>query len=555
MAIGGNGILGKFQQRLRNIRINRAKKKKLNEEYLEEKVKEIHRVVENDSHRKISKGIDLVNDEKSQSAKDKSGKAELFVETVPDEKDNVVEELHDDVKKVADDSYVQGVVQHIHELDLVDTANKVVISREQDANQKDNFVQSNVLKDRSEDSDNELIQDNQKILNSAINLEDKKQSLDSDKDYGFHSKKNVSLSDEDRKKEIDSVKNDLLLRIQACFDNCNNELDVLESELYLLTSEEEYALTVKKIKKIKSEINEYVTQINQIIGVYNSYSKKYFGGSVVDIEDNTIADDLIKFRMLLNSQNDENKFVGEIKKLESFQKLYQHLNEIKGNVESIREDAKNKQVNFEERDKKYKEILQGALNVATINKSCVEEISKQNDYFSTLMNKVSDIQSHEYVTTRLRGFGDLVGMSLKYVGLLLLNPLKNTLPGIGIQTLATRKLVGNLYRNLHIEEVKHIHYEAIDYEIEINRSLSDVHYMSDIMTDTISGVEKLRSDFLMQYDSNIPGYNDTLNRLNDLYVMVLNNQKKLQIIEKNLDYGKKINEEKLVRVKELNEHE
>ena len=259
--------------------------------------------------------------------------------------------------------------------------------------------------------------------------------------------------------------------------------------------------------------------------------------------------------MLLNSQNDENKFVGEIKKLESFQKLYQHLNEIKGNVESIREDAKNKQVNFEERDKKYKEILQGALNVATINKSCVEEISKQNDYFSTLMNKVSDIQSHEYVTTRLRGFGDLVGMSLKYVGLLLLNPLKNTLPGIGIQTLATRKLVGNLYRNLHIEEVKHIHYEAIDYEIEINRSLSDVHYMSDIMTDTISGVEKLRSDFLMQYDSNIPGYNDTLNRLNDLYVMVLNNQKKLQIIEKNLDYGKKINEEKLVRVKELNEHE
>ena len=552
MAFGGNGILGKFQQRLKNIRINRAKKKKMNEEFLEEKVKEIHKIVENEPNRIVRKGVALVNEDDSPVIKKQdvgSGKIGLVIETVPEKKD--------DVERVADDPYVQGVVEHIHELDLDVSSKKAVLSSDEDNVKNNTLTQENDSNNMGKNSNSGLMQDKQVVQKAGIQVEEKKQSLGDVKDYGFHPNKKVNgpLSDEDRKKKIDSVKEDLLVKIQLSFDDCIDELDVLESELYLLSSKEEYALTVEKIKKIKSKINEYVTEINQLIDIYNSYNKKYFNGSIADIDDDVIADDLISFRMLLENQSDEKKFVGEIKNLESFQKLYQRLQEIKGNVASLREDANQKQGNFEERDKKYHEILEGALNASTINKSCVDEINKQNEYYGSLMERIHDIHSSEYVTTHLRGLGDLVDMSLRYVGLLLLNPLRNTIPGIGIQTIATRRLVGNLYRRLHFEEVRHIHYEAVDYDNEINKNLTDVHYMSSLIDDTLGSVEKLRSDFMMQYDSKIPGYSDTLMRLDDLYYMVQKNQKRLNIIEKNLNYGKRVNEEKLVRVRELNEHE
>ena len=528
MAFGGNGILGRFQQRLKNIRINRAKKKKMNEEFLEEKVKEIHKIVENEPNRMVRKGAALVNEDDSPVIKKQdvgSDKIGLVIETVPEKKD--------DVERVADDPYVQNVVDYIHELDLDVSSKKAVLSSDEDNVKNNTLTQENDSNNMGKNSNSGLMQDKQVVAGNQV--EEKKQSLGDVKDYGFHHNKsgNSFLSDEDRKKKIDSVKEDLLVKIQLSFDDCIDELDVLESELYLLSSKEEYALTVEKIKKIKKKINEYVTEINQLIDIYNSYNKKYFNGSVADIDDDVIADDLISFRMLLENQSDEKKFVGEIKNLESFQKLYQRLQEIKGNIESLREDANQKQGNFEERDKKYHEILEGALNASTIN----------------------DIHSSEYVTTHLRGLGDLVGMSLRYAGLLLLNPLRNTIPGIGIQTIATRRLVGNLYRRLHFEEVRHIHYEAVDYDNEINKNLTDVHYMSSLIDDTLGSVEKLRSDFMMQYDSKIPGYSDTLMRLDDLYYMVQKNQKRLNIIEKKLNYGKRVNEEKIVRVRELNEHE
>lgn len=552
MAFGGNGILGKFQQRLKNIRINRAKKKKMNEEFLEEKVKEIHKIVENEPNRMVRKGAALVNEDDNPVIKKQdvgSDKIGLVIETVPEKKD--------DVERVADDPYVQNVVDYIHELDLDVSSKKAVPSSDEDNVKNNTLTQENDSNNMGKNSNSGLMQDKQEVQKVGIQVEEKKQSLGDVKDYGFHHNKsgNNLLSDEDRKKKIDSVKEDLLVKIQLSFDDCIDELDVLESELYLLSSKEEYALTVEKIKKIKKKINEYVTEINQLIDIYNSYNKKYFNGSIADIDDDVIADDLISFRMLLENQSDEKKFVGEIKNLESFQKLYQRLQEIKGNVESLREDANQKQGNFEERDKKYHEILEGALNASTINKSCVDEINKQNEYYGSLMERIHDIHSSEYVTTHLRGLGDLVGMSLRYVGLLLLNPLRNTLPGIGIQTIATRRLVGNLYHRLHFEEVRHIHYETVDYDNEINKNLTDVHYMSNLINDTLESVEKLRSEFMMQYDSKIPGYSDTLMRLDDLYYMVQKNQKRLNIIEKKLNYGKRVNEEKLVRVRELNEHE
>ena len=171
------------------------------------------------------------------------------------------------------------------------------------------------------------------------------------------------------------------------------------------------------------------------------------------------------------------------------------------------------------------------------------------------MEKVSDIDSVEYVTRHLRGFDELVLTSLRYAGLLLLNPLKNIVPGIGVQMLATREMLGNIANHLHYEEVKHVRYEAINYDKEINNNLTDVHYVADIIADNLRNVQKLKEDFMLQYDSKVPGYEDTRKHIDNLYDMILRNQNKISIVEKNLNRGKKMNEEKLKLVKSMNEQE
>ena len=58
---------------------------------------------------------------------------------------------------------------------------------------------------------------------------------------------------------------------------------------------------------------------------------------------------------------------------------------------------------------------------------------------------------------------------------------------------------------------------------------------------------------MKQYNSEIPGYKDTLNKINNIEKITYRNLNKINIIEKKLIISKKINEDKLAKVKSLNE--
>ena len=156
----------------------------------------------------------------------------------------------------------------------------------------------------------------------------------------------------------------------------------------------------------------------------------------------------------------------------------------------------------------------------------------------------------KYTIYKFQGISQLIEQSFKYISLLFVSPLAGLIPSIAINTLATRKMIKNIYNNMHLEKIDKVKYETFNYEREINNKLTDLDYTYALIDDNI--IDNLKSDFMLQYDSNLPGYEDTLKKINNIRDKVRGNRYKMDVIKNNLITSKKINEDKMIKVRKLN---
>lgn len=502
---GNNGgILSKFRERLRKIRISRSKKKKQNDKFIQDKVEEIREAIRKDTtpiRRKVRYKAGLVEESVS--------KEDTFSHVIVD------------IRKTAPERRISHKKVGKPNLDIIN-------------NIKDN--------------DN-LVKSSEKVVQVRKH---KKVGYVSDKEKNdVDNHRHISREKEEL---LDKLSADIISRIKNSFEDKLDELQVLESELYFLEKNQENELELNKVKDIKKRINELIGQVNSIIEQYNAYKENYYIDSVIDINDNILVDDIIQYRDLLDSLSLEKEFVKEYKALDEFKRLYLSLKVVRDDAEKLQQSNEKKIEEFDIRDKKYNDIKLQMIPIDDINKTCTYEIAKQNEYFADLMKKINIINREEYTTTHLRGLGELIGRSLNYVGLLMLSPLSGLIPSIAVQTLATKRMIGNIYQNMHVEEIKHIKYNAINYDIELNHHLCDIDYTADLLSDTLQDIERLKEDFLKQYDSRIAGYEDTLKKINAIEGTIHQNQNRVEIIRSNLKRSKKLNEDKLKRVRQLNDN-
>ena len=104
-----------------------------------------------------------------------------------------------------------------------------------------------------------------------------------------------------------------------------------------------------------------------------------------------------------------------------------------------------------------------------------------------------------------------------------------------------------------MEEVNHVHYSTIDYDSELNHHLTDVYFTENLLGDTLRDVERLKEDFMVQYDSRIPGYEETMKNILKIENKIIHNQHRVEIIKNKLRKSKKLNEDKMIKVRKLNE--
>ena len=545
MASGENGgIHSKFQERLRRMRISRNRVQQEEDEFLKNKVEEIHKAVEKnhlDNVRLFSeRSQSLVGSDAGEGNHGSSSQQSFGTKENGPVKTHFVRNASFSIEEMVDNEE-----ENLSKKDFDVKKEETILL--DDSIEEDEFVRGVLSDIKRTASDREVTlkkgtEEKEEVKNSYVSYDDMRKN-----------RVNV-LTDSERDVELGKIESDLVHKIQYDFEDKLDELEVLEGRLYYLFSLEKNAVVMEEINSLKLKIQQFIVDLNDIVDQYNAYKRNYYMDHVVEIDDHVIVDDLIDYRILLDNMDDEKKFTSGYKKLKEFEKLYGHLSGIRLEVSRLKEETMRKASLFGDRDRELKQMNKDLLDASKFNQSCSEELERQNRYFNGLMKDISRINREEYVTTHIKGLGEMAAMSFRYLGLLLLNPLKGTLPGIGIQTLAAKEMVVNLYRNLDIEKVKHIRYYATDYEREINGKLNDIEYTSALIDDAISNVDDLLSSFMLKYNSSIPYYDDTLNKIYSIRKVVLRNQNKVNKIRNHLKMGKKLNEEKLMRVKELNEH-
>ena len=545
-------VFSKFRERLRKIRISRSKKKGQNDSFVQDTVQEIRKVLQdnsgNVSRQRIVRGYGGEDEVKSNLEKKKITK----------EKDVTVEVVRE-IKETAPERQYKsprvGVPSKEDSSDPILAENREVLKQKEESKlEKKEIEQVSTLEKEN------------KILNAEDSSKHKEtpfrqSSIPVRRKYGYQERyqnigENVSLMREEEKREtLEKLGTEIIAQMKKNFEEKLDELEVLESELYFLNKDQENELELKKVKEIKKRIQELIQEVNGIIDQYNLYRGNYYIDNLIGIDDNQLVDDMIDYRTLVDSYEGEKKIVREYKLLEEFQGLYRNLIKVKGEAEQIIDKNEKKIDEYDIRDKKYDDIKLQAVNVDEMNRKCSEEIERQNAYFKKLMENVHKIDREEYMTYHLRGVGNLVGQSLRYMGLLLMSPLAGLIPGIASSTLATRRMIGNIYQNMSLEEVHHVHYEAVNYDSELNHHLTSIDYTADLLDDTLRDINQLKEEFMKQYDSQIPGYEDTLKKINQIENKVIRNQNRVEIVRKNLKVSKKLNEDKMIRVRELNEKE
>jgi len=470
-------IFSRFRERLRKIKLFRSRKRK-NEKFIKETVEEIRKVFREE-------GVVLQKTRVSEESNVQVEKEKFKKNEKVQVRDESTFKVLDEIKETASER--QYKVPRVGGNYSEEIENKKI--QEENRNKSQEKVQNlvehqNEIKESFDQRKNTL-STGEKIQNSEEKNIDKKNSYEKSsipirKKYGYQEKyqtigENVSLmSDEEKKETLNKLGKEIITQIKENFLEKLDELEVLESELYFIKKDQDNELELKKVKEIKKRIQELIVEVNEIIEQYNLYHDNYYIDNVIGLDDAGLVEDMIDYRTMVESYEEEKKIVREFKLLDEFKGLYRNLVHIKGEAEQIIESNEKKIEEFDIRDQKYDKIKLEAVNVEEMNKKCSLEIERQNHYFKELMKDINRINREEYMTYHLRGVGNLIGQSLRYMGLMLVSPFNGLIPGIAASTLATRRMIGNIYHNMRFEEVRHVHYDAVNYEFELNHHLTNI---------------------------------------------------------------------------------
>jgi len=362
------------------------------------------------------------------------------------------------------------------------------------------------------------------------------------------SSKNKSDDKYDKKKYLAA---NIIKKMKDEIEDNLNLISVLESELFLLNEKNKNELSLEKCKEIRKRIEELIEKINHIILQYNIYKSNRFLDNMLDIDSSDLIDDIIEYKRFYSVSDLKRSFYGDYNLVNDYKKLYQRLDEIKDDVLNLYKDNYDKLKDIDIRDKKYEFIKDKIVDIDKINKDCERFISNQNKYIDDINEKVSQIDIRDVVSYRMKGFGDLVGGTFRYLSLLMLSPFMGVFPSIAVSTYAANRMVKNLYKALTLEKITTVVYSANDLQNELSRKINDLDYNYNNVEVTLDNIHKLKNEFKNQYSSNIPGYDETLRKINDIERLVYNNKCRLDLIKKRLIERKKINEKTLVKVKTL----
>lgn len=349
-----------------------------------------------------------------------------------------------------------------------------------------------------------------------------------------------------QKEIIDLIKKKLVNNI--------NELEILQSELYVLNELQSGDIYLSECQQDIKEIKKLLSKIKSLKEKYDYLKDNVDFEYMLEYGDDILVDKILELKELC-SRDDIKHTVESYKLLDEYKFLYLKIDKLQEDTVKF-EDYKAKKIEeLKGRDIDFDKLRDSVYNIDRDKEQYDSFVKSQELFLSELDDKISKIDSYERVSYRLKGFNQLLGNSFKYLGLLLVNPLKGLIPGIATQTLVTKNLVHNLYNNLQWEENRKMVYEAIDYSNSINTAINNLGETSSLIDSTLDDIIRLKKQYkkeFSRYEGSFSGYKDAVKKINKIENAVFGSKIKVELMQARMKEKERQNNEKMKRVKKLN---
>lgn len=334
-----------------------------------------------------------------------------------------------------------------------------------------------------------------------------------------------------------------------------NEFEMLQSEFYVLSELENEDIYINECQTEIQVIKKLLSKVKSLKEKYDFLKENVDFEYIFEYDDDLLIDKIIELKSLC-SINDLNNTVNDYKILDEYKFLYLKIDILQERTFKLEEEKRKKAEELKQRDIDFEKMKESIFDVDKENERYTNFVREQELLLNQLDENISFIDSIEQTTYRLKGFGHLLGNSFKYLGLLLVSPLKGLVPGIATQTLITKNIIHNLYNNLEWEENKKIVYDTIDYSTLINSAINNLDVTSSLIDSTLEDIVKLKSKYKEQfgkYEGFFSEYQDSIKKMNKIENAVLGSKIKINKIKQKMLENEKKNSSKLKKVKKLND--
>ena len=526
---------GKFSERIKKILFNKKKKK-----------------VKNDNFKNIKNDTNYIENIKIEDSKEIYNNFIKVVSAIP-----LI--VHENV--VLDNMQDKNNnINHVKELNKIDDKNEFYIGKNDLSftSSTDNKTSSNdvdfLLEEKSvtlkfNDSINKGINQNENNRDIVNNIDIDEIKEKQDAFYKYSNSENV---DNDKVKKLEKsiinlIKKDLIKIV--------NEMEILQSELYILSEVNGKNRVLKDCQRELDEVKSIICKIDKLKEQYDFLRDNYDFEYLLEIDNHDLVDKIIELRDSFG-KNEVKAVSEDYKLLDAFKYLYLKLDKLQDKTLEFEDKKKEEELKLKERDIDFDKLKQEVYNVDYTNRNYDSFVNSQNVILRELDDKVSKISSYEQVDYHLKGFNELFKNSFKYFGLLMVSPLKGVLPAIATETLITGNLIKNLYNNLEWEESKKMIYEAIDYSNIISNAINDLDNTNRIVDMTLDDIVQLKmkyNDKFRMYQGDFLEYREVMQKINDMENKILGNKMKIEMMRKKALEQQMRNSKKLKLVKELNE--
>ena len=407
--------------------------------------------------------------------------------------------------------------------------------------------------------------DNRKVINE-IDINNIKQSQDDFfKSIDTNLTTNLDYNDNilhvkdtaDINKKAKELEKSIINLIKKNLIKIVNEMEILQSELYILSEVNGESKVLKECQMELDQVKNMICKIDKLKEQYDFLKDNYDFEYLLEIDNNDLVDKIIELKSIFGN-NQLRALSEDYKLLDVYKYLYLKIDHLQERTVEFEDRKKEEEAKLKERDIDFEKLKNDVYNVEYTNRNYDSFVDSQNDLLRKIDGDISKINSYEQTNYYLKGFNELFRNSFKYFGLLMISPLKGIIPSIATETLITGNLIKNLYKNLDWQEEKKMVYETIDYSNVISNAINDLESTNRIVDMTLDDIVHLKMKYnekFREYQGDFLEYQEIMNKINDMENKVLGNKIKIEMMRKKALEQKKINDKKLILVKELNQKE